>query len=162
MTNPPKCRGTMQHCNESSSPSWWKPAAPTSRSKPLTTTKGLAKGRDHIGHRCRARTQREEQLRLPTATKAPSPMTANHTRSNNPRTKDNPLCVIVAELHPRRSSSDFTSPDLASPARRPPRGGGRPSKITIKATKTSRCNAFKGTTPKVPSSHVQNGQGFHP
>jgi len=117
MTNPPKCRGTMQHCNESSSPSWWKPAAPTSRSKPLTTTKGLAKGRDHIGHRCRARTQREEQLRLPTATKAPSPMTANHTRSNNPRTKDNPLCVIVAELHPRRSSSDFTSPDLAPPDR---------------------------------------------
>ena len=163
MTNPPKCRGTMQHCNESSSPSWWKPAAPTSRSKPLTTTKGLAKGRDHIGHRCRARIQREEQLRLPTATKAPSPMTANHSRSNLPQTKDSPLRVIDAELHPRRSSSDFTSPDLAPPVRRPPRGGGQPSKTTIKATMTSRCDAFKkGTTSKMPSSHVQEGQGFTP
>ena len=163
MTNPPKCRGTTQPCNESSSPSWWKPAASTSRSKPLTTTKGLAKG---WSRRSSLPSSNAARRAAPTSygrTKAPSPMTVNHTRSNPPQTKDSPLCVIVVELHPRRSNSDFTSPGLAPPTRQPPRGGGRPSKITNKATMTSRCDAFKkGTTSKTPSSHVQKGQGSHP
>ena len=100
MTNPPKCRGTTQPCNESSSPSWWKPAASTSRSKPLTTTKGLAKG---WSRRSLLPSSNAARRAAPTSyggTKAPSPMTVNHTRSNPPRTKDSALCYCCRATSP--------------------------------------------------------------
>jgi hypothetical protein len=70
--------------------------------------------------------------------------------------------VIVAEPHPRRSSSDFILQNL------PPRIGQAPRSESIrlgdfKATMKSKCNAFKkGVKPMTPPSHVHNGPGFHP
>jgi len=73
MTNPPKCRGTTQHCNESSSPSWLEASSSDFPKQTLD---------DHhwAGKRPRPRRsslpssmQREEQLRLPTAEPRPHP-----------------------------------------------------------------------------------------
>ena len=71
-------------------------------------------------------------------------------------------CVIVAELRPLHSSSDFT---LQNP---PPRVDQTPRNESIrpgdfKATTKSKCDAFnKGATTTTPPSHIHNGPGFHP
>ena len=92
MTNSLKCHGTAQHCNESSLPSWLEasklrlPEANPRRSPPGR----LAKDRGHIGHCCRAQTQREEQLRLPTANQGPAPSDHPNTLAATPRDEGQP------------------------------------------------------------------------
>jgi len=92
MTNPQVPRhSTTHHCIESSLSSWKTNSSEFPKQNPRRPPPGgLAKDRGHIGHCCRAQTQREEQLRLPTANQGPAPSDHPNTLAATPRDEGQP------------------------------------------------------------------------